>query len=239
MRHIRYRDSSGIVRHAIEQPAAPGESRVLFMEANEDGFVHGLTHGFTPSYRSVTTDSELLQLPSGLDLMSPLDAPEVWGAGTTFPASWRARMTEAQIVEPYEHLLEERRPHFYFKDAGGHRTVGPGEPIAIRSDATWTVPEPEIGVVIGERGAILGFTIVNDVTCRDIRARVASVPLPVEVVPGRLRDRTLGLRREVAAPPVHDLPAGHGRRRPRALLRQDLDQGDAADVPRSRRLADP
>jgi 2-dehydro-3-deoxy-D-arabinonate dehydratase len=139
------------------------------MEANEDGFVHGMTNGFTPSYRSVTTDSELLLLPAGLELMSPLDPPEVWGAGTTFPASWRARMTEAQIVEPYEHLLEERRPHFYFKDAGGHRTVGPGEPLAIRSDATWTVPEPEIGVVLGERGAILGFTIVNDITCRDIR----------------------------------------------------------------------
>ena len=54
------------------------------------------------------------------------------------------------------------------KDAGGRRTVGPGGAIGIRGDSTWSAPEPEIAVVIGSKGTILGYTIANDVTSREI-----------------------------------------------------------------------
>ncbi|MBM3677986.1 MAG: fumarylacetoacetate hydrolase [Actinobacteria bacterium] len=169
MRHIRYRDSSGVPRIAIGQPATIEGARIEYVEANEPDFVEGATRGFTPSYRTVSSDAELLKLSPDFTLMTPLDPPELWCVGANYPASWRARVSEAEMPEPYELLLDDRRPHFYFKDARGLRTVAPGEPIAIRSDATWTVPEPEIGVVIGEKNAIIGYTIVNDVSCRDIR----------------------------------------------------------------------
>jgi 2-dehydro-3-deoxy-D-arabinonate dehydratase len=54
------------------------------------------------------------------------------------------------------------------KDAQGRRTVGPGAPIGIRSDAAWTVPEPELALVLDEDGELLGATIGNDVTARDV-----------------------------------------------------------------------
>ena len=60
------------------------------------------------------------------------------------------------------------RPELFLKDAACRRTVGPGRPIAVRADSTWNVPEPEIGVVLGERGRIAGYTIGNDVSSRDI-----------------------------------------------------------------------
>jgi 2-dehydro-3-deoxy-D-arabinonate dehydratase len=54
------------------------------------------------------------------------------------------------------------------KDAAMRRTVGPGGTIRLRKDARWTVPEPELGVVIGEGGAPVAVTIGNDVSSRDI-----------------------------------------------------------------------
>ena len=65
-------------------------------------------------------------------------------------------------------MYDADRPELFLKDAGCRRTVGPGEPIAIREDSTWNVPEPEIGVVLGEGWTIVGYTIGNDVSSRDI-----------------------------------------------------------------------
>jgi 2-dehydro-3-deoxy-D-arabinonate dehydratase len=154
---------------AIEQPNIDGGTRLQFMEANEGDFVRGATDGFTPAYRVLSADQELLHLYDGLTLMTPLDAPELWCASMTFPVSWQARVKEAVDPEAYHMVADDRRPTFMLKDAAGRRTVEPGEPLAIRSDATWVVPEPEIGVVLGDRGRILGYTIVNDLCCRDIR----------------------------------------------------------------------
>lgn len=169
MRHIRYRDAAGSVRLAIEQPDADESGRVEYMEANENDYVRGLTHGFTPAYTTVTSDPEILLLSGELELMTPLDAPELWCASLIYPVSWQARLKEAYDADPYHRLADDRRLTFLLKDAAGHRTVASGQPLAIRSDATWVVPEPEIAVVLGERGKIAGFTIVNDICCRDIR----------------------------------------------------------------------
>jgi 2-dehydro-3-deoxy-D-arabinonate dehydratase len=67
----------------------------------------------------------------------------------------------------YDLVYTAQRPELFLKDAAGRRTVGPGEPIAARSDASWTVPEPELAVVVGERTP-LAVTIGNDVSSRDI-----------------------------------------------------------------------
>src|SRR5205814_8497899 len=40
--------------------------------------------------------------------------------------------------------------------------------VGIRRDARWNVPEPELALVINSRGRIVGYTIGNDMSARDI-----------------------------------------------------------------------
>ena len=75
---------------------------------------------------------------------------------------------DAGAPDVYDLVYEAERPELFLKDAGGRRTVGPFEPIAIRGDSVWNAPEPEIGVVIAEGGRIIGYTIGNDVSSREI-----------------------------------------------------------------------
>jgi 2-dehydro-3-deoxy-D-arabinonate dehydratase len=107
-------------------------------------------------------------LPHGLAL--PFDPPEVWCAGVTYERSRRARIDETQVVDVYSLVYEADRPELFLKDAACRRTVGPGEPIGVRSGSTWTVPEPELALVIGRDARIVGATAGNDVTARDIEA---------------------------------------------------------------------
>ena len=113
-------------------------------------------------------DPETLTLPNGYELLAPVDAPEVWCAGVTYERSRDARIEESAAKDVYALVYDAPRPELFLKDAGGRRTVGPGEPIGIRSDSSWNVPEPEIGLVIGAAGRIEGLTIGNDVSSRDI-----------------------------------------------------------------------
>jgi 2-dehydro-3-deoxy-D-arabinonate dehydratase len=113
-------------------------------------------------------DSESLELPSPYTLLAPVDPPEVWCAGVTYLRSRDARVEESEVEDVYSLVYEADRPELFLKDAGGRRTVGPGAPIGVRSDSTWDVPEPEIGLVLGEAGAITGVTIGNDVSSRSI-----------------------------------------------------------------------
>jgi 2-dehydro-3-deoxy-D-arabinonate dehydratase len=105
-------------------------------------------------------------LPEGLTL--PLDPPEVWCAGVTYERSRNARVEETQVQDVYSLVYDADRPELFLKDAGCRRTVGPGEPIGVRAESTWTVPEPELALVLGRHGRIVGATAGNDVTSRDI-----------------------------------------------------------------------
>jgi 2-dehydro-3-deoxy-D-arabinonate dehydratase len=118
--------------------------------------------------RITTTDPETLAFEDDAVTVLPLDPPEVWCAGVTYERSRDARVDEAVVKDVYTMVYEANRPELFLKDAMSRRTVGPDESIGIREDATWNVPEAEIGVVLGERGRILGFTIGNDVSSRDI-----------------------------------------------------------------------
>jgi 2-dehydro-3-deoxy-D-arabinonate dehydratase len=101
-------------------------------------------------------------------LARPVDPPEVWCAGVTYERSRVARVEETQVQDVYSLVYEADRPELFLKDSGCRRTVGPGEPIGVRGDSTWTVPEPELALVLGKGGRILGATAGNDVTARDI-----------------------------------------------------------------------
>ena len=105
-----------------------------------------------------------------LELLAPIEAPEIWCAGVTYERSRDARLEEAETEarDVYALVYDADRPELFLKDAGMRRTVGPGGPIKVRGDSRWTVPEPELGVVIGEDGSPVALTIGNDVSSRDI-----------------------------------------------------------------------
>jgi 2-dehydro-3-deoxy-D-arabinonate dehydratase len=113
-------------------------------------------------------DEETLELPPPYTLLAPLAPPEVWCAGVTYVRSRDARVEESAVEGVYSLVYDAERPELFLKDAGGRRTVGPGAPIAVRSDSAWNVPEPEIGLVLGDGGAVTGVTIGNDVSSRSI-----------------------------------------------------------------------
>jgi 2-dehydro-3-deoxy-D-arabinonate dehydratase len=117
------------------------------------------------------TDAETLELPEPFRLLAPIDAPEIWCAGVTYERSRVARVEESQVQDVYSLVYDADRPEVFLKDAAMRRTVGPGGTLGVRAGSTWTVPEPELGLVLGGDGSPIGVTIGNDVTARDIEAR--------------------------------------------------------------------
>ncbi len=102
--------------------------------------------------------------PPPWTLLVPVVAPETWAAGVTYERSRDARLQESQVADVYDLVYAAERPELFLKDAGGRRTVGPGEAIGVRSDASWTVPEPELAVVLNGDGEPIAVTIANDVS---------------------------------------------------------------------------
>jgi 2-dehydro-3-deoxy-D-arabinonate dehydratase len=103
-------------------------------------------------------------------ILAPIVSQEVWAAGVTYFRSRNARMEESKVAGGgsfYDRVYEAERPELFFK-AAGHRVVGPGEAVRIRSDAQWSVPEPELTLLINPTGTIIGYTIGNDMSSRDI-----------------------------------------------------------------------
>jgi len=112
-------------------------------------------------------DPKTLRLPEPYELALPVEPPEIWCAGVTYERSRDARIEESGS-DVYAKVYDAARPELFLKDAGCRRTVGPGLPIGVRADSAWNVPEAEVGLVLGERGSIAGYTIGNDVSSRDI-----------------------------------------------------------------------
>lgn len=100
--------------------------------------------------------------------LAPVDAQEVWAAGVTYKRSKVAREEESQgAAQFYDKVYTADRPELFLK-ATPARVVSPGDPVRIRADATWSVPEPELTLVISPSGKIVGYTVGNDVSSRDI-----------------------------------------------------------------------
>lgn len=161
-----------MARIGAVDPARPDEVREL---AGED-VLGAIAFGGIAERASASThviqarDAETLALPEPWELLVPVDAPEVWAAGVTYERSREARVEESQVEDVYSRVYDAERPELFLKDAAGRRTAGPGGAVGIRSDARWSVPEPELALVLGESGAVVGLTIGNDVTARDVEA---------------------------------------------------------------------
>jgi 2-dehydro-3-deoxy-D-arabinonate dehydratase len=103
-----------------------------------------------------------------IQLLSPVDGQEVWAAGVTYLRSKKARMEESNFSAiAYDRVYSASRPEIFFKSLP-EKVVGPGEAVGIRTDAQWNAPEPELALVINSKGTIVGYTIGNDMSSRDI-----------------------------------------------------------------------
>ena len=92
---------------------------------------------------------------------------EVWGAGVTYQRSRDARKEESGIPDVYQLVYEADRPELFFK-ATARRTVGHEGEVGIRADAQTSVPEPEVAIVMNKFGELIGMSICNDMTSRNI-----------------------------------------------------------------------
>ncbi len=136
-------------------------------EANWDALV---AHENLGAYlASVAADGD-----TAVEFRSQLEAPigsqEVWAAGVTYFRSRSARMAESKDAgggDFYDRVYSAERPELFFK-ATPSRVAGPGSHVRIRSDAKWSVPEPELTLLINPRGQIIGYTAGNDMSSRDI-----------------------------------------------------------------------
>jgi 2-dehydro-3-deoxy-D-arabinonate dehydratase len=100
--------------------------------------------------------------------LMPIHPPEVWGCGCTYESSASFRDAEHGTREGfYAHVYRDERPEVFFKGTA-RVCVGPDEAIGIRSDSHFTAPEPELAVLLGSRGRIIGYTLANDVSAWDI-----------------------------------------------------------------------
>lgn len=106
-------------------------------------------------------------------LLPPIGTQEVWAAGVTYLRSRAARMAESKDAgggDFYDRVYSAERPELFFKSVA-HKVVGPYGTVGLRSDASWSVPEPELALLIDPGGRIAGYTIGNDMSSRDIEGQ--------------------------------------------------------------------
>lgn len=101
-------------------------------------------------------------------LLPPIEpTQEVWASGVTYLRSRQARQAESSVADVYERVYDAQRPELFFK-ALGWRVAGSGQPLRIRRDSSWNVPEPEMTLVINALGEIVGYCAGNDMSSRSI-----------------------------------------------------------------------
>ena len=106
--------------------------------------------------------------PNSAHWLPPIDEQEVWAAGVTYLSSREARQEEAADGgDAYARVYLAERPEIFFK-ASLKNTVGPFDEVGIRRDSSWNVPEPELGLVVNPAMEMVGFTIGNDMSSREI-----------------------------------------------------------------------
>jgi len=130
-----------------------------------------ITREDLPSHLKQTVGaSTTVDAPPSQDLLPPIGSQEVWAAGVTYFRSRNARMEESKSAgggDFYDRVYHAARPELFFKSMP-HRVVGSAGKVAIRDDASWSVPEPELALFVTPKGKIAGYTIGNDMSSRDI-----------------------------------------------------------------------
>jgi 2-dehydro-3-deoxy-D-arabinonate dehydratase len=159
---ILYRTTGGLfVGHEGRFTRLPEEDwDAVFTRRDLAGFLRGAIR------QGVSSAS----LPGGATLLPPIGSQEVWAAGVTYARSRTARMAQSKGgggSSFYDRIYRARRPELFFK-ATPHRVVGSGAAMHLRRDSKWIVPEPELTLAISTEGRIIGYTVGNDLSCRDL-----------------------------------------------------------------------
>ena len=117
-----------------------------------------------------TTHEPIASTIDGKKLEAPIESQEIWAAGVTYLRSKEARMDESKesgAADFYAKVYEAKRPELFFKSTAA-RSAGPDQEVWIRRDSQWNVPEPELTLFANASGKIIGYTIGNDMSSRDI-----------------------------------------------------------------------
>jgi 2-dehydro-3-deoxy-D-arabinonate dehydratase len=182
----RYRDSqgqiqAGIVANDTMQPllaAAGGSTISLILEAVDPA----------ATANGLVDKSAAPMALSSVQLLAPIELQEVWAAGVTYKRSKTARMEESESAATlYNKVYDSPRPELFFK-ATPNRVVGTGGSLRIRQDSHWNVPEPELALVLNSRLELVGFTVGNDMSSRDIEGEN-----PLYLPQAKLYDACCGL----------------------------------------------
>jgi 2-dehydro-3-deoxy-D-arabinonate dehydratase len=144
-------------------PAGDGPAELLAPSASIDGLLGG-DPGALEALLEAPAGGPV---PDGVQVLAPAGAQPVWAAGVTFRRSRDARLEESRGLDAYDKVYLAERPELFLKALPG-TARGPGQPIGVRADSTWDVPEPELAVVADRRGRIVGYSIGDDVSSRSI-----------------------------------------------------------------------
>src|SRR6478672_5885498 len=132
-------------------------------------------------------------------ILAPVVSQDVWAAGVTYYRSRDARMEESKSAgggDFYDRVYSAERPELFFK-ATARRVVGPNDSVSIRDDASWSVPAPELTLVITRSGKIVGYTIGNDMSSRDIEGEN-----PLYLPQAKVYDRSCAIGPCILVPPA-------------------------------------
>lgn len=148
------------------------ENKNQFYRVKESNWNQLLNRKNLASYlkRVVRTSKPLTQFKLNGEVLPPIESQEVWAAGVTYYRSRSARIEESKVAGGgsfYDRVYEADRPELFFK-ATPHRVAGHRQKVRIRRDSKWNVPEPELTLAISKTGKIVGYTIGNDMSSRDI-----------------------------------------------------------------------
>src|SRR5262249_25696344 len=118
--------------------------------------------------RGLIDQAATLELLAAPTFLAPVDRQEIWAAGVTYKRSKIAREEESRgAAQFYDKVYSADRPELFLK-ATPERVVGPGQPVRVRADSKWSVPEPELALVVSPAMKIVGYTVGNDMSPRDI-----------------------------------------------------------------------
>jgi 2-dehydro-3-deoxy-D-arabinonate dehydratase len=158
---ILYRTAEGMLVEQDERYFALEETSFDALVALDDLHVH---------LSSIVASVAPVELDHPPSLQAPIGHQEVWAAGVTYYRSRAARIEESKDAgggDFYDRVYSADRPELFFKAMAG-KVAGPDSQVRIRRDATWSVPEPELALLVDPQGRIIGYTIGNDMSSRDI-----------------------------------------------------------------------
>ena len=166
MKIARYKNKSGEVRIGLIND----DSHLVDLTSAGITHLQPLLEADNPAAELGRIDpAKLPRLPlADVTLCAPVEHQEVWAAGVTYLRSKTARMEESDFsATAYDRVYAAERPELFFKSLA-EKVSASGEPVGIRADARWNVPEPELALVLNSHGRVVGHTIGNDMSSRDI-----------------------------------------------------------------------